>query len=727
LLEVLPVAGEPGSEGIRCDGSADVEHAVARLARRLPAELRPLAQVAYNYRWSWTPGGRELFSRLDESRFARTGDNPVRFLRDLPDEKLAEAAGDAPYVESVAAAADTLAAELAQEPTGPQELVAFLCAEFGVHASLPVYSGGLGVLAGDILKEASDLGLAFVGVGLLYRRGYFHQRVDLTGRQHEYWIESDPELLPLARVTGQDGSPLQITVPVWDADLALYVWRADVGRVPLYLLDAEVDENTPVERWVTSRLYEGTRAIRLAQYAALGLGAVRSLAALGLEPSLYHLNEGHPALAAVEVARRASSNGADLAGALAAVRERFTFTTHTPVPAGNETYEREELLSVLGRVPVTLGFGEEELLSLGRVRAEDTGEPAGLTPLSIRASRTTTGVSRRHGAVARDMWRPLFPGLAEDDEIPIAHVTNGVHLPTWMAPEMRALLDRHLGSGWERHAAEPSVWEPVDGISDEELWATRNALRERLVEALRRRVVLDRLARGEEIESVLAAAALFEPDRLTVGFARRLAAYKRLNLLVHDPERALALLSGDHSLQLVFAGKAHPLDDEAKAIAQHVFAFKRAAEADRRIAFVEDYDLRVAGTLVAGCDVWLNLPRPPLEASGTSGMKAALNGALTLSVLDGWWEEAYDGGNGWAIDGSVDTDEDAHDARDAQALYELLEREVRPLFYERDELGIPRGWTARMKASLKSIGPRYNASRMLGDYVRDVYGRAQGL
>jgi glycogen phosphorylase len=719
LARSAPVAGEPNREG-RWDGAADVESAVERLARRLPAELHPLARITYNLGWSWKPGGRELFARLDEERFARAGENPVRFLRDLPDDALAAAAGDSDYVERVYAVADALAAEVAGAPVGPNAPVAFLCAEFGVHASLPVYSGGLGVLAGDILKEASDQRLAFVGVGLLYRRGYFHQRVDLTGRQHEYWIESDPELLPLARVTDEDGNPLQVSVPVWDAELALRIWRADVGRVPLYLLDADVDENTPVERWVTSRLYEGTRAIRLAQYAALGLGAVRALAAMGIEPGLYHLNEGHPALAAVELARRAATKGTRLGDALAAVRERFVFTTHTPVPAGNETYERGELLSVLGRVPATLGFDQEELLRLGRIRPDDADEPAGLTPLAIRACRTTTGVSRRHGGVARAMWRPLFPDLPEE-AVPIGHVTNGVHLPTWMAPEMRGLLDRHLGSGWERHAAEPSVWEPVDGIPDEELWAVRNALRLRLVESLRRRVVPERLARGEDIEDVLSAARLFDPDRLTVGFARRLAAYKRLNLLVHDPERTLALLSGDESLQLVFAGKAHPRDEAAKEIAQRVLSFRHPA-ADRRVAFVEDYDLRVALTLVAGCDVWINLPRPPLEASGTSGMKAALNGALTLSVLDGWWEEAYDGSNGWAIDGSADRDEAAQDARDADALYGLLEREVRPLFYQRDEAGVPRGWTARMRASLKSIGPRYNASRMLGDYVRDVYG-----
>jgi glycogen phosphorylase len=700
--------------GERLDGTRDHARAVAFLARRLPAGLEPLAAIAYDYRWTWTPGGPELFRSLDAERFAFSVENPVRFLRDLSEEALHRAAEDASFVSRMHAVATTLRDEAhAERASGGT--IAFLCAEFGVHPSLPTYSGGLGVLAGDYLKEASDAGFPLVAVGLLYRRGYFHQSIDLTGWQRESWELSDPESLPMARVTSASGEPLRIRVPVWEDDLGVGVWRVQVGRVPLYLLDTDLSENTPVERWVTSRLYEGTRAIRLAQYAVLGVGAVRALDAMGFEPERYHLNEGHPALSAVEVATRAAP-GVPLTDALEAARDRFTFTTHTPLPAGNEAYARDEFLSVLGRAPSELGFDAEELVRLGRVRPEDESEPSGLTPLAIRASRTTVGVSRRHGGVADAMWRPLLGTLP--DREPIGSVTNGIHLPTWMAPELRELLGRHLESGWER-SADPAVWDGVDDVPDDELWAVRSELRARLVEVARTQVVTDRLARGEEMPRVLAAAEIFAADALTLGFARRLAAYKRLGLLIQDPERAWSILTGPRPVQLVIAGKAHPLDDAGKAIAQRLYLFRR--EAPVRAALLEDYDLRVAPALVAGCDVWLNVPRPPLEASGTSGMKAALNGCLNLSVLDGWWPEAYDGENGWAIDGAVDPDEPAQDARHAEALYDLLENEVVPAFYERDDSGIPRAWVARMKRSLKTVGRSFTTRRMLAEYAERVY------
>jgi starch phosphorylase len=713
----------------RHDGARDIIRAVDRLARRLPEPLEALAAIAYNYGWSWTPGGRDLFRALSAHRFSLARENPVSFLRNLPERTLLNAATDVEYLTRLDEVAQRIAADLAR-PTrslftdGP---VAFLCAEFGVHASLPVYSGGLGVLAGDLLKEASDQALDLVGVGMLYRRGYFHQRVDLSGWQHEYWIEADPELLPAVRVTNADREPLSISIPVWDRNLVAHVWRVDVGRVPLYLLDAETAENSTLERWVSARLYEGTRAIRLAQYALLGVGGVRALEAMDIHPALYHLNEGHPALAAVAVAAHTADESAgprpDLATALARGRDRFVFTTHTPVPAGNETYGRDELFAVLGRVVDDLHFDHEELAGMCRVHPTDAAEQVGLTPLAIRAARSTNGVSKRHGSVARVRWHEMFP-QGTTEEVPIRHVTNAVHLPTWMAPQMRELLTRHFGVGWERHATDPALWARVDTIPDDELWAVRGELRRELVAMIRRKVVVDRLARGEDIAYVQAAANAFDPDCLTIGFARRLATYKRLNLLVHDSARALALLDHDQPLQLVFAGKAHPLDDTAKAIARHMFELKRAPAVNHRVVFVEDYDLQVAATIVAGCDVWLNLPRPPLEASGTSGMKAALNGSLNLSVLDGWWAEGFDGTNGWGIDGTVDPDEGAKDARDADAFYKLLEHEVKPMFFARDEAGIPGAWLERMRASLRTLGPRFCASRMVDDYVAEVY-RAQ--
>ncbi|MCZ7525313.1 MAG: alpha-glucan family phosphorylase [Acidimicrobiia bacterium] len=677
-------------------GEHDLAAAAAALADRLPEPLAPLAHLAYNYRWSWMPGGAAVFGDLGPYRWEVCGENPVRFLRELSAGALEAAAADPALVERVrgleAAVREDLARPARAGPASPDHPVAFLCAEFGVHRSLPVYAGGLGVLAGDLLKEASDRALPMVGVGLLYRRGYFHQRVDLSGWQHEYWIEADPEMLPAVRVTDGRGERVTVTVPVFGRDVVVQVWRVDVGRVPLFLLDTAIRRNSPVDRWITARLYEGNRALRLAQYTVLGVGGIRALRALGIDPAVIHLNEGHAALAALELAGEEVERGRTLDQALAATRRRVVFTTHTPVPAGNETYPADEILHALPGMADRLGTDPETFLGLGRVRPEDRGEPAGMTPLAIRSSRAVNGVSRRHGEVARAMWQPLFPS-SPVERVPITHVTNGVHLPTWMAGPMRALLDRHLGDGWVERAADPRTWERVAAIPDEELWATRVALRTQLVEFARGRSVRDRLARGEPLDYVEAAAKSLDPDVLTVGFARRVASYKRLDLLTHDPVRALALLDGPRPLQLLFAGKAHPLDDGAKAIVRELFRQKSFPRVGERVAFLEDYDLGIAGPLVAGCDVWVNLPLPPLEASGTSGMKAALNGGLNLSVLDGWWAEAHDGTNGWAISGEADDDRRRKDAADAAALYDLLEHEVVPLFHDRDGAGVPEdGW-----------------------------------
>ena len=721
----------PGQDS-SLDGTNDLARAVDRLARRLPEPLFPLARIAYNYRWSWTPGGRELFRHFGTHRFNLSNENPVRFLRDLPERSLLDAATDDVYLARLNNVVEVLDDDLARPARtdlgdGP---VAFLCAEFGVHRSLPVYSGGLGVLAGDLLKEASDQALPLVGVGLFYRKGYFHQRVDRAGWQHEYWTEVDPEALPAVRVTTPNGSPLAIRVPIWDGHVTAHVWRIDLGRVPLYLLDAEIAENSPLQRWVSARLYEGNRSIRLAQYALLGVGAVRALDAMSITPALFHLNEGHAALATLAVASQIarSSEGPvdDLRDALERVRDHFVFTTHTPVQAGNETYSREEILPVLGSLADELHFDREVLLELGRVHPSSANEPSGLTQLAIHVSRSTNAVSSRHGYVAREMWREMFPQVAPD-QVPIGAVTNAVHLPTWMAPPMRALLTRYFGGGWERHASDPAVWAGIDEIPDEELWAVRCQQRNDLVALIRRKVVVDRLARGEELDLVRSGAEAFDPSFLTVGFARRLATYKRLDLLLHPAARALELLNHDQPTQFVFAGKAHPLDDAAKAIAERMFALKNSPGVANRAVFIEDYDLSVADTLIAGCDIWLNLPRPPLEASGTSGMKAALNGCLNLSVLDGWWAEGFDGSNGWAINGDVDPDEGAKDARDAATFYSLVKDEVKPLFFERDDRDLPKVWLRRVRASMRTLGPKYCGTRMLDDYVKQVYAPPPGL
>jgi glycogen phosphorylase len=703
-------------------GDADIGLAVDDLASRLPEPLLPLARIAFDLAWTWAPDGAATFAAVDPERWERAGGNAVGVLRDAPRARLAAAAADRHLVERIVELDEYLRAERERpfDTTlgSPDRPVAFFSAEFGVHQSLPIYSGGLGVLAGDILKESSDLALPMVAVGLLYRTGYFHQRIDTSGYQHEYWLSNDPDRLPCVPVTDDTGSLLRIDVPVLGG-LRVQVWRTDVGRVPLYLLDSDVDSNSTTGRWVTSRLYEANRSIRLAQYAVLGIGGARALDALGIRPSVLHINEGHPALAAIELVRRELAAGATEEEAWESARARIVFTTHTPVEAGNETYDENELMSMLGDVAALAG-DSSRLVSLGRVHPDDNEGRPGLTPFALRVSRSANGVSRRHGEVAREMWRPIF-GNRPAEEVPIGHVTNGVHVPTWMSAPMRALLDRHLGPDWWRRPDREETWEPVADIPAEELWAVRCELRRSTVASMVGRTFADRLRRGEALSYVEAPQHGFDPDRLTVGFARRVATYKRLHLLGLIPERSLALLGGDRPVQFLFAGKAHPSDDAGKRLVQQLFELKNDEVVAGRVAFLEDYDLSFAATLVAGCDVWVNLPRPPQEASGTSGMKSALNGGLQLSVLDGWWAEAFDDTNGWAIDGSIDADDAAQDLRHAHDLMDRMEADVVPTFHDRDAGGVPREWVGMIKRSLMTNGRRFSATRMMREYATRVY------
>jgi starch phosphorylase len=610
--------------------------------------------------------------------------------------------------------------EPAPGPVDQDSPVLFLCAEYGIHCSLPVYSGGLGALAGDLLKEASDRALPLIAVGLMYRKGYFRQRIDASGWQHEYWIDTDPQRLPAALVTGPDGLPLTITVPIGEADVRTRIWRVDVGRVPLFLLDSDFPDNGPLERWITGRLYESNPQTRLAQYVLLGVGGVRAVRAMGYEPGVIHLNEGHAALAPLELARVWADHGRALDSALEKARSRTVFTTHTPVPAGNDSYPADEVEDAIDAIAAEIGASAERLIALGRNDPNDESQPFGVTQAALRMSRAANGVSRRHGEVAREMWSWLWPGR-EVADVPIGYVTNGVHVPSWIGGPMCELLTRHLGDGWLTRATEPETWAGVQQIPDEELWAARRRQRADLVGYVRQRSVADRLMRGDEREYVVAAADAFDPDLLTIGFARRVATYKRLDLLLRDPEWTLSLLGGDRPVQAVLAGKAHPRDDDGKRSLQRLFGMKAAKIVGERVVFLDDYDLASGASLVRGCDVWLNLPRPPLEASGTSGMKSVFNGGLQLSVLDGWWAEAFDGHNGWALSGDVQSDHDAQDARDANTLHHLFEDEVLPAFYGRDENDLPRRWIAMIKASLQSLGPRFCASRMLAEYVDGRY------
>ncbi len=661
-----------------------------------------------------------MFRSIDPVRFELSLQNPVRLLQEVSPRALRDAVGLTEQALGLEARLDLDLRRPTAGPVDPAHPVAFFCAEYGVHVSLPVYAGGLGALAGDLVKEASDQALAMVAVGLMYRKGYFRQRIDAGGWQHEYWLETDPQRLPAALVTGADGRPLTVTVPIYEGPVTARIWRVDVGRIPLFLLDTDTPENDTVQRWITARLYDADPDTRLAQYVLLGVGGVRALRAMGLEPSSLHLNEGHAALAPFELGRPGLAAGEPLASALASARSRTVFTTHTPVPAGNDAYPADQIERAIAGYAEELGRPAGELIALGRTHPEAPDEPFGVTQAALRLSRAANAVSRRHGEVARTMWQPLWPDRAAE-AVPISHVTNGVHIPTWIGTPMRELLDRHLGHAWHERAALPETWDPVERIPDADLWDPRNRQRAELVGLIRERSVLDRLARNDLPEYVSAAARAFDPDVLTLGFARRVATYKRLDLLTRDPEWTLALLGGDRPVQVVLAGKAHPKDDEAKRSLQHLFGLKYARIIGERVVFLDDYDLATAAWLVRGCDVWLNLPRPPLEASGTSGMKSAVNGGLQLSVLDGWWAESYNGSNGWALPGEVQNDHGVQDERDAAAFHGLLSDQVLPAFYDRDDHGLPLRWLGMMRASLRSIGPRFSAGRMLNEYVAGRY------
>jgi len=706
------------------DGGRDVDRAIAELAERLPRPLAPLAAVAFNYRWAWYPNGAGIFREIDPTTWRRGLCNPRHVIEAVPPRRLQELTLMADYVAQVRVVADHLDAELRRPALAsaitPDRPVAYFCSEFGIHCSLPIYSGGLGILAGDMLKAASDMALPMVGVGLFYRYGYFHQRLDPSGWQHEYWTTSYPDRLPAVLVTDADQRPLTVQVIVGDRTVHVQVWRINIGRVPLYLLDTDREDNHPIDRWITARLYVGDRHTRLAQYAVLGIAGVRALNALGITPALIHLNEGHAALSGFERVRQALQAGHPLGTAMDLVRQHTVFTTHTPVPAGNEGYYPGEIEQVLSDFIDRLGIPRMTFYDLGRVTPGNADEPANITPLALHTSRAANGVSRRHGAVARAMWQPLWPTLSQAD-VPIGHVTNGVHTFTWMSNVMQSLLDRHFGPAWRERLSDEALWARIDAIPDAELWQARCIMRRHLVEFARERSMEDRLARGETHDYVEQAARMFDPKVLTVGFARRVATYKRLYLLTRQIDRGLRLLNDPtRPIQLVVAGKAHPADNEAKHALHNFFQLKHGPLVAARVVFLEDYDMHLAPRLVSGVDLWLNLPRPPLEASGTSGMKVVLNGAINLSVRDGWWAEAYDPQCGWGIE-SPEADPDTQDHHDASVMFDLLEREVIPLFYDQNAAGVPHGWVQRMKASMKTLIPRFTAERMLRDYLHTMY------
>jgi len=694
----------------------------------LPERIAWLGEIARNVWSSWSPEAGDLFARLDPEEWERLRHNPVALLRNIPQERLDALAADESFVAMVGRVARRLDAYVSEqgwlasaEPEAADLLVAYFSLEFGLDAGIPLYSGGLGILAGDHLKSASDLGVPLVGVGLLYRNGYFRQAIGPDGGQRERYPATDWSDLPLTDQAGPDGEPVVVRVEIGGETVRAAVRRIQVGRVPLLLLDSDVEGNSPAARGITSVLYGGDRQLRIHQEILLGVGGVRALAAAGLSPTVFHMNEGHSALLVLERMRSLmAETGMSPAEAREQVAASTVFTTHTPVPAGNETFEPELARAELEPLAAEAGMAWDDLEALATKPGEE--DVFGMTPLALRTSGFANGVARLHGETSRRMWRDLWPKLPVA-EVPITSITNGIHTASWLSREMHELLERYVGPSLRERPEDPEVWQRVDAIPAGELWRVHELSRERLVLIARERLRAQLARQGSRRIATRAAEDALRPDALTICFARRFATYKRADLLFRDPER-LARLLGDERrpVQLIVAGKAHPLDTPGKDLLRSVVQASYRPRLRDRVVFLEDYDMHVARYLVQGADVWLNLPRRPLEASGTSGMKAAVNGALNLSVLDGWWEEGYFPDCGWAVgSGEQYDDPEENDAVEAEALYSLLEREVVPLFFSRDASGRPREWTAMMAASIRRLGAAFNTGRMVRDYAERAY------
>lgn len=702
----------------------------------LPAPLEPLREIAHNLRWAWDHDTIALFRRLDDDLWEESRHNPVRMLGSVDQAKLEAAAADVGFLAHLDRVTRALEAYVAAQSTwfdrahsgaDARPLVAYFSAEFGITECLSIFAGGLGVLAGDHLKSASDLGVPLVGVGLLYQQGYFRQYLNQAGWQQEVYESNDFYNLPLTLVQQPDGEPLTIHVSFPGRDVVAQLWRAQVGRVPLYLLDTNVPNNSRIDQDITDQLYGGDLEMRIKQEIVLGIGGYRALEALDLEPAVYHMNEGHSAFLSLERIRRLmESSDLSFAEAREAASASLIFTTHTPVAAGHDYFTPDLIHRYLADYARSLGLSRQEFLDLGREDPGNENAPFCMTTLALRLAANSNGVSRLHGQVTRRMWQVLWPGVPED-QVPIGHVTNGVHFRSWISEEMNQLYDRYLGPRWREEPGDQAVWERAQRIAAEELWRTHERRRERLVAFVRRRLRAQLEQRGAPQTEIESADEVLDPRVLTIGFARRFATYKRATLLLRDPERLARILDDpERPVQIIFAGKAHPRDNAGKELIARIVRFPRQDRPGkslwRRLAFLEDYDMAVARYLVQGVDVWLNTPRRPREASGTSGMKAAANGALNLSILDGWWDEAYQPSVGWAIGrGETYDDPDYQDQVESEALYNLLEQDVVPAFYDQGVDGLPRQWIARMKASIGRLCHFFNTHRMVLEYTERFY------
>ena len=695
-----------------------------------------LQELAGNLWWSWQPEVTAIFRAIDPVLWSESSHNPVLLLREYGPDRLESRARDEvlhsrinrayrqwqQYMDSHDTWGDTHAGVLGFRPA------AYFSAEFGLHESLRIYSGGLGILAGDHLKSASDLGIPLVGVGLFYHEGYFTQYVDGDGWQQEDYYHADTGDLPLVEAIGADGKPVVISVETRTGQIHARVWRMDVGRVPLFLLDTNIEQNSERDRQLTARLYGGDQRTRIRQELMLSVGGIRALAALGIDPRVIHMNEGHSAFAGIEIIRmRMKNHEMTFDDALRETAASGVFTTHTPVPAGHDRFDAGLVEEHLGPLSDELGLSQQSFMGLGRVDPHNESESFCMTVLAFKTSRRANAVSNLHGVVSRRMWHGLWPYRSEE-EIPIGHITNGVHVSTWLAPQMRFLYDRVLPANWFLKTGEPEVWAGFEQVTPGELWETHQSLKNRLIVYSRRRLTAAARRRGADEDEIAGLQNVLDPQALLIGFARRFAPYKRADLIMREIDRLAAIVeSSDRPVQFVFAGKAHPADDHGKAILQRIVKLSNDPGFRGSVVFLEDYDMNLGRHLVQGVDVWLNNPRRPLEASGTSGQKVVLNGGLNLSVPDGWWAEAFDGANGFAIGtGHVHTNQDIQDAADGEALLRVLQEEVVPLYYERDADDLPQGWIRRMKRAVRTLGWRFNADRMVMDYVRECYVPAAG-
>ena len=696
----------------------------------LPRRINRLGELAYNLWWTWNPSAQRLFYRIDYALWERLNHNPLVFLSSVGRFEVNAAAQNPIYLEiydrvfasfdAYMNAKETWYSRTYKNNGGHQS--AYFSMEFGLHETLPIYSGGMGILAGDYLKESSDLGLPLVGMGLMYDEGYFSQRISEDGWQELINNMLNFDELPVIQVLDEEGDPLTISIGFPDRTVTATIWELRVGRNPLYLLDTDLDENTPTDRNLTLRLYWSDRDLRIAQEILLGVGGVRALRAMGYDPKVWHMNEGHAAFLTLERARELVLKGLTFEKAIAKTRQGNVFTTHTPVPAGNDEFPLWLVEKNLSNYWPELGLDRNQFVELARSQ-QPWGETFSMPILALRLSDGRNAVSELHGRVSRRMWKFLWPKLQDEEDVPITYVTNGVHTATWLARRVRVLFNKYLGESWIEHIDDPETWLKVEAIPANELWDVRLHLKRKLVFYALERTRQRWMNADYHPVQAIASGIMLDPYVLTIGFARRFATYKRADLIFHDLERLLEIVNRpNRAVQIIFAGKAHPADEPGKQLIQDVYRIVKKAENGGRLVFLEDYDMNLARYLVQGVDVWMNNPRRPNEASGTSGMKAAMNGVINFSVLDGWWREAYNGSNGWAIGGDPGLDVEVEDEADASSLYDVLENQIVPLYYtDRNAENVPLEWVAMMKKSMQTLSPQFSTCRMLKEYIERLY------